>query len=130
MHDLHSNFSKFFDITKSVFKNRVNQFDNFIEYRNRPKMSDCQIIALTVTGESLGIDSESYFSGKLKCDHAVDFQNLIHRCNFNRRRKGLYPLIQELNQAIASRFVRLPEKNRAKSVKNLLKRPRIKAIRQ
>jgi len=101
MHDLHSNFNKFFDITKSVFKNRINQFDNFIAYRNRPKMSDCQIIALAVTGESLGIDSESYFWGKLKCDHAVDFPNLIHRCNFNRRRKRLYPLIQELNQTIA-----------------------------
>jgi penicillin-binding protein-related factor A (putative recombinase) len=101
MHDLHSNFRKFFDITKSVFKNRINQFDNFFDYRNPPKMSDCQIIALAITGESLGIDSESYFWGKLKSDHAKDFPNLIDRSNFNRRRKRLYPFLQELNQTTA-----------------------------
>jgi hypothetical protein len=64
-------------------------------------MSDCQIIALAITGESLGIDSESYFWGKLKSDHSMDFPNLIDRSNFNRRRKRLYPLIQELNQTVA-----------------------------
>lgn len=101
MHNLKSNFDKFFNITKSVFKNRINQFDNFMDYRNRPKMSDCEIIAFAVTGESLGIDSESYFWGKLKNDHIHDFPNLIDRSNFNRRRKRLYPLIQELNQTIA-----------------------------
>lgn len=101
MHDLHSNFCKFLDITKSVFQSRINQFDNFFVYRNRPKMSDCQIIALAITGESLGIDSESYFWGKLKSDHSMDFPNLIDRSNFNRRRKRLYPLIQELNQTVA-----------------------------
>ena len=104
MHDLFSNFNKFFNITKSVFKNRINQYDNFFEYRNRPKMSDCQIIALTITGESLGIDSESYFWGKLQSDHIADFPNLIHRCNFNRRRKRLYPFIDLLNKTIADQL--------------------------
>ena len=104
MHDLFSNFNKFFNITKSVFKNRINQYDNFFEYRNRPKMSDCQIIALTITGESLGIDSESYFWGKLQSDHITDFPNLIHRCNFNRRRKHLYPFIELLNKTIADQL--------------------------
>ncbi|MEZ5196503.1 MAG: hypothetical protein R2764_08915 [Bacteroidales bacterium] len=61
MHNLKSNFDKFFNITKSVFINRINSYDNFFVYRNMPKMSDCQIIALAVTGETLGIDSENYF---------------------------------------------------------------------
>jgi hypothetical protein len=30
------------------------------------KMSDSQLIALALTAESIGIDSESYFFGKLK----------------------------------------------------------------
>jgi IS5 family transposase len=104
MHDLHSNFNKFFDITKSIFKNRINRFNNFMEYRHRPKLSDCHIIALAVTGESMGIDSESYFWGKLKSDNVIDFPNLIDRSNFNRRRKRLYPLIQELNQMVADQL--------------------------
>ena len=65
MHNLRSNFEKFFNITKSVFHSRITSFDNFYNYRNKPKMSDCVIIALAITGESLGIDSENYFWGKL-----------------------------------------------------------------
>lgn len=102
MHDLASNFTKIFNITKSVFKNRINNFDNFFPYRNRPKLSDCEIIALAITGESLGIDSESYFWGKLKSEYTIDFPNLIDRSNYNRRRKRLYPLIEELNKTIAN----------------------------
>lgn len=101
MHNLYSNFSKFFDITKSLFQHRIDSFDNFYCYRNKPKMSDCQIIAMAITGESLGIDSESYLWGKLKNEHARDFPNLIDRSNFNRRRKRLYPFIEELNRSIA-----------------------------
>lgn len=104
MHNLHSNFDKFFNITKSVFKNQINSFDNFSFYPNRPKMSDCQIIALSVTGETLGIDSENYLWGKLKSDHAEDFPNLIDRSNYNRRRKKLYPFIAQLNQAVAGKL--------------------------
>jgi len=104
MHNLKSNFDKFFNITKSIFINRINSFDNFSFYRNRPKMSDCQIIALTITGETLGIDSENYFWGKLKSDHYEDFPNLIDRSNFNRRRKRLHPFIELLNQTIATRL--------------------------
>jgi hypothetical protein len=68
-------------------KDRLNQSDNFYFYPNKPKLSDCEIIALSVTGESIGIDSENYFWGKLKSDHKDDFPRLIHRSNFNRRRK-------------------------------------------
>lgn len=87
-----------------VFKDRLNQSDNFFFYPNKPKLSDCEIIALSVTGESLGIDSESYFWGKLKFDHKDDFPRLIHRSNFNRRRKHLYPFIEQLNQHMADRL--------------------------
>jgi hypothetical protein len=101
MHNLKTNFEKFFNITKSVFKDRLNQADNFYFYPNKPKLSDCEIIALSVTGESIGIDSENYFWGKLKSDHKDDFPRLIHRSNFNRRRKRLYPFIEELNEHLA-----------------------------
>lgn len=102
MHNLKTNFDKFFNITKSVFKDHLNEYDNFKFYPHRPKLSDCEIIALSITGEAIGIDSENYFWGKLKCDHNLDFPGLIDRSNFNRRRKHLYPLIRELNQRIAN----------------------------
>lgn len=104
MHNLKSNFDRFFNITKSVFKEKINSQDNFHLYRNQPKLSDCQIIALSITAESLGIDSESYLWGKLKSEHNQDFPNLIDRSNYNRRRKRLYPFIEQLNKVIAGRL--------------------------
>jgi hypothetical protein len=65
-------------------------------------MSDCQIIALALTAESIGIDSESYFFGKLKSDYTCDFPNLIDRSNFNRRHKRLYPWISAINQGLSN----------------------------
>jgi hypothetical protein len=104
MHNLKTNFDKFFNITKLVFKDRLNHSDNFFFYPNKPKLSDCELIALSVTGESLDIDSESYFWGKLKFDHKNDFPGLIHRSNFNRRRKHFYPFIEQLNRHMAARL--------------------------
>jgi hypothetical protein len=104
MHNLKTNFDKFFNITKSVFKDRLNESDNFFFYPNKPKLSDCEIIALSVTGESIGIDSENYFWGKLKSDHKDEFPGLIDRSNFNRRRKRLHPFVEQLNRCIAGRL--------------------------
>ena len=104
MHNLSSNFYLFLDITKSVFKSSINTDGNFKFYPRRPKLSDCQIIALSITAESIGIDSENYLFGKLKKDYKADFPNLIHRCNFNRRRKILAPYLQQINQVLADRM--------------------------
>ena len=103
-HNLKTNLDKFFKTTKSVFKDCLNQSENFYFYPNKPKLSDCDIIALLVTGESLGIDSESCFLGKLKFDHKDDFPRLIDCSNFSRRRKHLYPFIEQLNQYLADRL--------------------------
>lgn len=62
------------------------------------------LIALLVTGESIGIDSENYFWGKLKSDHKDDFPLLIHRSNFNRRRKRLHSFIEQLNKRIVGQL--------------------------
>jgi uncharacterized protein YcaQ len=97
MHNLRSNFDKFFDLTKSVFKDRINSSGNLKFYSNKPKMTDCDIIALSITSESLGVDSENYLWGKLKCENSSDFPNLIDRSNFNRRRKKVYPFVEPLN---------------------------------
>lgn len=101
MHNLSSNFHLFLDIAKSVFKSSVKADGNFKFYPRKPKLSDCQIIVLSITAEPIGIDSENYLFGKLKKDYRADFPNLMHRCNFNRRRKLLAPHIRQLNQFLA-----------------------------
>lgn len=59
---------------------------------------------MTLTAESIGIDSESYLFGKLRNDYSADFPNLIHRCNYNRRKKVLGSYLQQLNQLLAGRM--------------------------
>lgn len=102
MHNLKSNFDKIFNITKLFFKGFIDADDNYYFYPNKPKMSDCEVIALSIVGETQGIDSENYLFGKIKSDHIHDFPNLIDRSRFNRRRRRLGDLIAQLNDQISS----------------------------
>lgn len=101
MHNLKTNFDKIFDIAKSFFCDSLNADDNFFFYPRKPKMSDCEIITLSIVGESIGIDSENYLFGKLRSDHSHDFPHLIDRSNFNRRRRRLGDYIVRLNKQVA-----------------------------
>lgn len=102
MHNLKTNFDKIFIITKSFFSGSIDVDGNFKYYPRKPKMSDCEIITMSILCESIGIDSENYLFGKLKSDHFQDFPNLISRSRFNRRRKQLGLKISELNAKISS----------------------------
>jgi len=82
--------------------------------------------------------------GKLKSQNAFDFPNLIDHRNNNRKRKHLYPLVEDLNPTIANKrshdeivflidqfrflFVRLQDKNAPTSIKNTLRLSLIKAV--
>ena len=102
MHNLKSNFDKILNITKSFYNGSIDADGNYYFYPNKPKMSDCEIITLSLVGETIGIDSENYLFGKIKSDHINDFPNLIHRSRFNRRRRRLGDLIARLNDRISS----------------------------
>jgi len=102
MHNLKTNFDKILNITKSFFQDSIDTDGNYFFYPRKPKMSDCEIIALSLLGESISIDSENYLFGKIRADHLQDFPNLIDRSRFNRRRKRLSDLISRLNQQISS----------------------------
>jgi hypothetical protein len=101
MHDLKLNFDKFHLITKKYLSDVLNDQGNVQSYRNRPKMSDCGIIALSVCQEALGLDSELWFHTKIKSDYSKHFPHLPHITRYNCRRKRLAPWIQKLNEAMA-----------------------------
>lgn len=65
MHNLYAIFAKFLGICKLFGGNLVNERGN----KPRPgvvlRFSDLEVIALSLTAESVGIDSESYFYSKL-----------------------------------------------------------------
>lgn len=95
MHNIKTNFDKFYETVKKTLADKMNEDDNFQFYPHKPKMNDCSIIALSICAESIGIDSENYLWSKIKKDHAADFPCLIDRSNFNKRRRRLCPLIYE-----------------------------------
>ena len=96
MHNLYTNFKHFFTIVGQVFSDQLDSSGNFRFYPRRPKLSDQQVIALTLTAEAMGIDSENYFWGKLRSDYSREFPQLGDRCNFNRRKRLLSLRIHEL----------------------------------
>lgn len=104
MHNLKSNFDKFLTITKSTLKDQLNLHGNLRFYPRLPKLSDSEVVALSLSAESIGIDSESYLFGKLYTDHCQDFPSLPHRSNYNRRRRILAPLITLLTQRLSAQL--------------------------
>lgn len=89
MHNITQVYQKFLSLAKISFNAEIKTNGNFRKYPNPPKMSDIEIIALSLAAEELGIDSENLLFQKLKNEYKLDFPQLIDRTNFNRRRRGL-----------------------------------------
>jgi hypothetical protein len=102
MHDLTVNFHKMLQITNSALKQDMNQDGNLHFYPRKPKLSDTEIIALSLCQECLGIDSENWFLAKLKSDYQGDFPNLVHITNYNKRRKRLSAWTEQVNRRLAA----------------------------
>lgn len=104
MHNIKTNFSKFYGICKELFKNDTGNEKNFQFYPMQPKMNDLEVVSLACCMEALSIDSENLLWSKLKKDYAPSFPNLIDRSRFNRRRKRLTPFILQVQDHISSRL--------------------------
>ena len=84
MHDLRAMYEKTLEIAQEVFNEDVNERGDF-NFKPRPsKMTDLQVIALAVSSESAGIDSENLLFSKLRTDFRSRFPELIDRSRFNR----------------------------------------------
>jgi hypothetical protein len=82
-------------IIKLAFHTRFDHMDNFQVYKNKPKASDIEIVALSILMEQEGVHSEHQFYNTLKKNCAARLKSLPDRTNFNRRRRRLLPLIDE-----------------------------------
>lgn len=102
MHNLKSNFDKIFHICKQVLNDELLDDGNFFTYKNSPKMTDIEIVTLSLTADSLSIDSENLLFSKLKTEYINDFPNLVDRSNYNRRRKKLMPFIAQVSRNIST----------------------------
>ena len=100
MHNIKTNFDKFLQLITKHAKDLIFEDGNFKFYPRKPKMCDCEILALSMCSEAMSIDSENYFWGKIK-SQSNDFPNLIDRSNYNRRRRNLIDFHNKLAQKLA-----------------------------
>ncbi|WP_422851712.1 IS982 family transposase [Flavobacterium nitratireducens] len=77
----------------SLFKSRVGRSG---------KMSDLEVVALSLTAEFMSIDSENSLFKQISPDL---IPNLIERSQFNKRRRKLFLFSEEVRSKLASRFL-------------------------
>ena len=86
MHNLYAIFAKFLNICKQVSGNLVNESGNIPRRGVVPRFSDLEVIALNMTSEAIGIDSESSLFAKLQ-EYRKEIHTLISRRQYNDSRK-------------------------------------------
>jgi hypothetical protein len=102
MHNIKTNFGRFYHIVKEFFESECDSGGNLQYYPRKPKMTDLQIISLSCMMEALGIDSENLLWSKLRSDYPNLFAALICRTRFNRRRRRLQSFIEAVQNKVAS----------------------------
>jgi hypothetical protein len=101
MHNLSANFGKFLDICNKFGKKFTNEKGNITRRGVVPKFSDLEVVALSLTAETLSIDSECLLFSKLNTEYRANFPNLISRRQYNDRRKALFGLTAEIRKCMA-----------------------------
>ena len=86
MHNLYANFVRILGVCKRFSQDLVNEKGNMPRCGVVPRFSDLEVIALSLTEETMGYDSESYLFGQLE-DYRELMPNLISRRQYNDRRK-------------------------------------------
>jgi hypothetical protein len=102
MHNLQTNFDKIISETKRYFATELDENGNFKFYPRKPKLSDIEVISLSLTAEALGIDSENYLFAKIHRDYPDLAKRLTDRTNYNKRRRKLQPKIALLPKLVSS----------------------------
>lgn len=68
----------------------------------KSKMSDIEVVALSLTSEYMSIDSENSLFKQIK---QSEIPNLIERSQFNKRRRKLFFFLNEIRLKLASNFI-------------------------
>ena len=101
MRNFIANFARILGICNDFAGNRVNELGNVPRCGVVPKFSDLEVIALGITAEAFGFDSENLLFHRLHNECKEDFPNLISRRQFNARRKFTARLAEEIRKNVA-----------------------------
>lgn len=92
MHNFKEIYERILEILKGISSEQLQPYQ-----RRRPKMSDLEVVALSLSGEYLGFDSEYDLFRKLP----PEFAKRIERSVFNRRRRRLFAQMELIRGRLA-----------------------------
>ena len=95
MNNLTANYERILGVLRKISK------ENLLPYQRRqPKMSDLEVLSLSLTAEYMGIDSENHLFRNLP----ESFTNKIERSVYNRRRRKLAVYTDQIRLKLAETF--------------------------
>lgn len=106
MNYLQANYLKILEVIKSTCHHIIDQNGNYYPRKGPTKMSDIEIVALSLTAEKESIDSENLLFQKIT---PALIPNLIERSQFNKRRRKLFQFTEIVRTKIAQHFVELED---------------------
>ncbi len=109
MYNIRRCFDKILNVITDVLGDSLPAGGNYLRPGLKPTFTDIEVIALSLTAESLSIDSESRLFAILNYDYRDKFPNLISRRQFNDRRKTLFPIQQQIRARMADQMNSLNE---------------------
>ena len=101
--NLFANFVKILEVCKYLAKNLVNDKGNIPRPGVVPRFSDLEVIALSLTAESMELDSECYLFAKLE-EYRDKMTNLISRRQYNDRRKFTAELCEKIRKRMVTKI--------------------------
>lgn len=101
MRNFMTNFARILQICKEFAGNRVNDLGNIPRRGVVPKFSDLEVVALSITAEAFGFDSENLLLYRLHKECKDDLPHLVSRRQFNARRKLTARLAEEIRKDVA-----------------------------
>lgn len=104
MHNIKTNFDKILWVIKDILCDEINEDGNYLRRGTKPRFSDIEVIALSLTAECLSIDSENYLFSKLNKEYKKEFNNMISRRQYNDRRKLLFEKAERVRRLMAERL--------------------------
>lgn len=101
MRNFIANFVRILGICKDFAGNRVNALGYIPRRGVVPKFSHLEVVALGITAEAFGFDSENRLSHRLHHECKEDLPNMISRRQFNARRKLTARLAEDIRKEVA-----------------------------
>lgn len=106
MHNIKTNFDKILELLRAIIGDEISEKGNYVRRGTKPKFSDIEVIALSLTAECLSIDSENHLFSKLNKEYASEFKNMISRRQYNDRRKLLFNKTEQVRKLMVERLNR------------------------